>query len=105
MALWRSIDPGTEDSGDREVTPAPAAPCAQAVAARAPRKGAAKTRPEDSRREQALGRRNQIGDLLKREGKARIVPAMFGIMPKAGCNCCSAGFERSGADSTVCTEK
>src|SRR5271165_607896 len=31
--------------------------------------------------------------------------AMLGIMPKADCNCCSAGFERSGADSIVRTGK
>ena len=27
-----------------------------------------------------------------------MAPAIFGIMPKADCNCCSADFERSGAD-------
>ena len=34
-----------------------------------------------------------------------IAPTRFGIMPKADCNCFSAGFEPSGADSMVWTGK
>jgi hypothetical protein len=30
-----------------------------------------------------------------------MAPAMLGIMSNADCNCCRAGFERSGADSIV----
>jgi hypothetical protein len=43
----------------------------------------------------------QTDEALIRTGEVAIAPAMFGIMPKAACNCCSAGLERSGADSIV----
>ena len=39
--------------------------------------------------------------LLISTGEVAMAPMMFGIMPKADCNCCSAGFERSGADLIV----
>jgi hypothetical protein len=38
---------------------------------------------------------------ILRTGDVAIAPAMFGIMPNADCNCCSAGFDRSGAESIV----
>ena len=41
---------------------------------------------------------NRPTRLLIRTGEVAIAPAMLGIMPKADCNCCSAGFDRSGAD-------
>src|SRR5271166_183255 len=44
---------------------------------------------------------NRPTRLSMRTGEVAIAPATFGIMPKADCNCCSAGFERSGADSIV----
>ena len=46
---------------------------------------------------------NKPTRLLIRTGEVDMPPMRFGIMPKADCNCCIAGFEPSGADSTVLT--
>jgi hypothetical protein len=48
---------------------------------------------------------NRPTRLLIRTGDVDMAPAMFGSIPKADCNCCSAGLERSGAEAIVLTGK
>jgi hypothetical protein len=40
----------------------------------------------------------QANEAVDQNQRGRLPPAMFGIMPNADCNCCSAGFETSGGN-------